>query len=532
MPDLDRPASARPPSGAGPEATVDPPCLESALPPRLPAWAEGLEIAAEELEEEVLVFDPRRQLAFRLDGPTALVFRACGAREEVAAVCRALGGRGRCGGEALLLAALEELHRRGLVRAAPLLASTRRSVLGHLARGAVALPAILSVAVPSPAAAMSHSLAWSPSLASAASDDREEKRWTEQYDPIHENPFRDTLVHPVSTFSVDVDTASYSNVRRFLRLHELPPRDAVRSEEIVNYFSYDGYPQPSGGEPLALWSGLAACPWKSEHQLLHLGLRARQPEAGQPSNLVFLIDVSGSMFAPDKLALLKSSLRLLIDRLTGLDRVALVAYAGASGLVLPSTPGDEKEAILEALDALQAGGSTAGGAGIELAYSVARRHFIPGGVNRVLLATDGDFNVGVTSRGELGRLIEERGKEGVYLTILGFGTGNLKAATLEQLAQRGDGQFAYIDSLAEAQKVLVEGAGGALVTVAKDVKIQVEFNPVEVAAYRLIGYENRLLDREDFLDDGRDAGDVGAGHTVTALFELIPQDGGASRTRP
>jgi len=346
---------------------------------------------------------------------------------------------------------------------------------------------------------------------------------TEAYARIHDNAFLAVARNPLSTFSIDVDTASYANVRRFLNAGQLPPPDAVRIEELINYFRFD-YPSPQGNAPFSVTTSVAACPWKPAHRLVHVGLQARRldDDAVPPRNLVFLLDVSGSMNEPAKLPLLKDSMGLLVDQLNGNDRIAIVVYAGAAGLVLPSTPGDRKGEILSALDALQAGGSTAGGAGIELAYAVARDAFIEGGVNRVILATDGDFNVGVTSAGGLERLIEEKRKSGVFLSVLGFGMGNYKDSTMEMLADKGNGNYSYIDTLAEGRKVLVTEAGSTLVTVAKDVKIQIEFNPKTVAAYRLIGYENRVLAAEDFNDDRKDAGDIGAGHTVTALYEIVP----------
>ncbi|HET6898696.1 MAG TPA: von Willebrand factor type A domain-containing protein [Vicinamibacteria bacterium] len=346
---------------------------------------------------------------------------------------------------------------------------------------------------------------------------------TEAYDHIRDNAFVLVVQDPRSTFSVDVDTASYSNVRRFLRDGQLPPKDAVRVEELINYFPYD-YEPPTGAVPFAVHMETAACPWKPAHRLVRIGLKGREvPRAERPqSNLVFLIDISGSMAAPNKLPLVKAALRMLVAELRPEDRVAIVVYAGAEGLALPSTPAADKAAILSAIESLSPGGTTHGSAGIRLAYETAAAHFIEGGVNRVILATDGDFNVGVTSAGELVRLIEARRKSGVFLTALGFGMGNLKDATLEKLADHGNGNYAYIDSLAEARKVFVEQVGGTLVTIAKDVKLQVEFNPAKVKAFRLVGYENRVLAHQDFNDDTRDAGDIGAGHTVTALYEIVP----------
>jgi Ca-activated chloride channel family protein len=346
---------------------------------------------------------------------------------------------------------------------------------------------------------------------------------TEEYGHKDENPFLAVTAHALSTFSIDVDRASYSNVRRFLLGGQAPPADAVRIEELVNYFPYD-YAEPVGDDPVAIHAELANAPWKRGHQLLRIGLQAKRIDvAGLPaSNLVFLIDVSGSMNEPNKLPLVKSALTLLVNTLRPQDRVAIVVYAGSAGLVLPSTPGDQKSRILQAIDSLEAGGSTAGGAGIKRAYDEAVTSFIRGGNNRVILATDGDFNVGVSSDGELIRLIEDRRRTGVFLTVLGFGMGNLKDSKMEQLADHGNGNYAYIDNALEAKKTLVHEMGGTLYTVAKDVKIQVEFNPAVVQAYRLLGYENRLLADEDFNDDAKDAGEMGSGHSVTALYEIIP----------
>ena len=345
------------------------------------------------------------------------------------------------------------------------------------------------------------------------------------YGHIVENPFREVTEHPLSTFSIDVDTASYAIVRNFLNRGQLPPRDAVRIEEMINYFSYD-YAPPTDEAPFSVHTEIAECPWNAEHRLARIGLKGKEINEDEraPSNLVFLLDVSGSMSPANKLPLLVQSLRLLTHRLSETDRVAIVVYAGASGLVLPSTVcnNEGKGTVLASLDRLGAGGSTNGGAGIELAYRVASENFIKGGTNRVILATDGDFNVGVTNRGDLVRLIEEKAKSGVFLTVLGFGMGNLKDSNLEQLADKGNGNYAYIDTFDEARKVFVNQLAGTLVTIAKDVKIQVEFNPTQVSAYRLVGYENRILRKEDFNDDQKDAGDIGAGHTVTALYELVP----------
>jgi Ca-activated chloride channel homolog len=346
---------------------------------------------------------------------------------------------------------------------------------------------------------------------------------TESYAAIVDNPFLAARANPLSTFSVDVDRAAYANVRRFVTSGQRPPKDAVRIEELVNYFPY-AYPEPGAEHPVSVTTDVTRAPWHREHLLLRVGLRARSVDmrAAPPSNLVFLLDVSGSMQSPQKLPLVKQSLRLLVDQLREDDRVAMVVYAGSAGLVLESTTGDRKREIMEAIDRLEAGGSTAGGAGIRLAYDVAARHHIAEGNNRVILATDGDFNVGASSDAEMIRLIEEKRKQGTFLTVLGFGMGNIKDSKLEQIADKGNGNYAYIDNLLEARKVLVTEMGGTLLTVAKDVKLQLEFNPARVAAYRLIGYENRLLAAEDFADDTKDAGEMGAGHTVTALYELIP----------
>jgi Ca-activated chloride channel family protein len=346
---------------------------------------------------------------------------------------------------------------------------------------------------------------------------------TEAYDKIDDNQWTEVGRKPLSTFSIDVDTASYANVRRFLNQGQLPPKDAVRIEELINYFTYS-YPEPRDGKPFAVTTAIGECPWNSKHRLALVGLQARRLDTAStpPRNLVFLVDVSGSMMTPQKLPLVKASLAMLAPNLTHKDRVAIVVYAGAAGLVLPSTAGSDTQSIVEALARLQAGGSTNGAQGLLLAYEVAQEHFIQGGVNRVVLATDGDFNVGVTNQGDLIRLIEEQREKGVTLSVLGFGMGNIKDSTMEKLADKGNGNYAYIDSLAEAQKVLVEQAGGTLVMVAKDVKVQVEFNPRTIAAYRLIGYENRILQDQDFNNDRKDAGDMGAGHSVTALYELVP----------
>lgn len=345
----------------------------------------------------------------------------------------------------------------------------------------------------------------------------------EDYNLITDNPFFLAKTQPLSTFAIDVDTAAYSNVRRFLNDGMLPPADAVRIEEMVNYFNYD-YPQPTDDKPFSITTELSEAPWQPKHKLVRIGIQGREmkSETLPPSNLVFLFDVSGSMNEPNKLPLLKSAFRLLVNELRPEDKVAIAVYAGSSGLVLPATPGSDKDTILAALDSLEAGGSTAGGEGIELAYKEAVNNLVEGGNNRIILATDGDFNVGLSSDAELVRLIETKRDQGVFLTVLGFGSGNLKDSKMEQLANKGNGNYAYIDSILEAKKVLVTEMGATLLTLAKDVKIQVEFNPSQVQAYRLIGYENRLLAAQDFNDDTKDAGELGAGHSVTALYEIVP----------
>jgi len=345
----------------------------------------------------------------------------------------------------------------------------------------------------------------------------------EDYASIAENAFDVVADSPLSTFAVDVDTASYSNVRRFLRDGSLPPNGAVRIEEMINYFDYD-YEQPTGSDPFSVQTEVSDCPWAQGNKLVHIGLQGKSIDPGEmPSrNLVFLLDVSGSMNSPDKLPLLKAAFKLMVGQLGQDDRVSIVVYAGASGMVLPPTAGSDRGQILAAFDQLEAGGSTNGADGIELAYALARDSFIEGGMNRVILATDGDFNVGVTDQDALTKLIEQERESGVYLSVFGFGTGNLKDSTMEMLADKGNGNYGYIDTLAEARKLLVEQVGGTLVTIAKDVKVQVEFNPAKVASYRLLGYENRLMAAEDFDDDTKDAGEIGAGHTVTALYEVVP----------
>lgn len=346
---------------------------------------------------------------------------------------------------------------------------------------------------------------------------------TEEYDNITENEFKEAISNPLSTFSIDVDNASYSNVRRFLNMSQMPVADAVRIEEMVNYFTYD-YEDPQGDVPFTVYTEMSDCPWNDEARLVHIGLQGKKVdyEDLNPSNLVFLLDVSGSMNHATKLPLVKESLMKLVDELDAQDRVAIAVYAGAAGLVLPSTPASNKSAIKDALKNLSAGGSTAGGAGIRLAYKVAQENFIEDGNNRIILVTDGDFNVGASSDAELVKLIEEKRKSDVFLTVCGFGMGNYKDSKMEKLADKGNGNYFYIDSEKEAEKVFVKEMRATLFTIAKDVKIQVEFNPARVASYRLVGYENRLLNKEDFDDDTKDAGELGAGHTVTAMYEIIP----------
>jgi Ca-activated chloride channel homolog len=346
---------------------------------------------------------------------------------------------------------------------------------------------------------------------------------SESYAKIDENGFKLVQTNPLSTFSADVDRASYSNIRRFINNGQKPPVDAVRIEEMVNYFHYN-YPEPKSGHPIEIYSEISVCPWQSKHKLLHIGMQGKKiaDESLPPSNLVFLLDVSGSMSSSNKLPLLKDALKLLTNNLRENDRVAIVVYAGAAGLVLPSTFGYHKEKIIEALDKLTSGGSTAGGAGIKLAYKIAKENYVHNGNNRVILATDGDFNVGASSDADMEKLVEERRNDGIFLTCLGFGMGNYKDSKMETLADKGNGNYAYIDNIDEAKKTLVTEFGGTMYTIAKDVKLQVEFNPAKVKAYRLVGYENRMLNDEDFNDDTKDAGEMGAGHTVTALYEIIP----------
>ena len=346
---------------------------------------------------------------------------------------------------------------------------------------------------------------------------------TASYAAIEENKFRGVIDFPLSTFSVDVDTASYANIRRFLNGSQLPPADAVRVEELINYFKYD-YPAPKGDAPVSITTEVAACPWNPKHKLALIGLRAKPIEQRNtpPRNLTFLLDVSGSMMPPNRLPLVKTAMQMLVDTLRPQDRVAIVTYAGNSGLALKPTHGDKKATINAAIEQLHAGGSTNGASGIQLAYDLASENFVKDGVNRVILATDGDFNVGITSQSELTRLIESKRQSGIFLSVLGVGETNLKDSTMEMLADKGNGNYSYLDSLQEARRVLIAEAGSTFVTVAKDVKLQIEFNPRFAAAYRLVGYENRMLRKEDFNNDRKDAGEMGAGHTVTALYEIVP----------
>ncbi|HEX4998048.1 MAG TPA: von Willebrand factor type A domain-containing protein [Terriglobia bacterium] len=357
-----------------------------------------------------------------------------------------------------------------------------------------------------------------------AADTRNAERLSgDVYDRIIDNAFVSVSQEPLATFSTDVDTASYANVRRFLNQNQIPPRNAVRIEELINYFRYN-YPQPGTGHPIAASIEAATAPWDTEHRLVRIGLKAKEIQRERkPTNLVFLIDVSGSMNSPDKLPLLKAGLRMLAAQLTENDTVTIVTYAGTTGVALPPTNGENREVITGVIDGLNAEGSTNGASGIQMAYAAATSKFIKGGVNRVILATDGDFNVGITNTDELVRMIEDKAKSGVFLSVLGLGSGNLNDSMMEKLADHGNGQYSYIDSMDEARKVLVDEVNGTLVTVAKDVKVQVEFNPALVSAYRLIGYENRALAAADFANDAKDAGDMGAGHTVTALFEVVPR---------
>lgn len=346
---------------------------------------------------------------------------------------------------------------------------------------------------------------------------------TEEYSKIVENEFLNAFTNPLSTFSIDVDAASYSNARRFIQGGQLPPKDAVRVEEFINYFDYD-YSQPKDEKPFSVFTELGTCPWNEENYLLHIGIKGKEIsiEDRDPCTLVFLLDVSGSMQPENKLPLLKKAFKILVSNLKADDKISIVVYAGSAGLVLPVTKGNQKDKIISALENLHAGGSTAGGAGIQLAYKIAKENFVEGGNNRIILATDGDFNVGVSNTSELVEMIEKKRDEGIYLTLLGFGMGNYKDGRLEELADKGNGNYFYIDNILEAKKVFDHDLMGTLFAIAKDVKIQIEFNPAKVKSYRLIGYENRLLKKEDFDDDTKDAGELGAGHTVTALYEIEP----------
>ncbi|MDP4094943.1 MAG: VWA domain-containing protein [Bacillota bacterium] len=351
---------------------------------------------------------------------------------------------------------------------------------------------------------------------------------SEEYKSVAENNYYNPVDSPLSTFSIDVDTASYSNVRRFLSDGQLPPTDAVRIEELVNYFTYD-YPQPTGNAPFSITTEVSKCPWNNEHYVALVGIQGKTMDLNKApsSNLVFLLDVSGSMDEPNKLPLIKKSMDMLVDQLRDNDRISIVIYSGSAEIVLDSVPGDKKAKIRKVIDSLQAGGSTAGGEGIQLAYNLAQKNFIKEGNNRVILCTDGDFNVGISSDEELSKLIESRRDQGIYLSVMGFGTGNYKDSKMETLADKGNGNYAYIDTLLEANKVMANQISGTLFTIAKDVKVQIEFNPTKVKEYRLIGYENRILNKEDFKDDSKDAGELGAGHTVTALYEIVPTTAGA-----
>lgn len=354
---------------------------------------------------------------------------------------------------------------------------------------------------------------------------------TEEYNSIKENSYKSTVSDPLSTFSIDVDTACYTNLRRMINDsfeygYDLNiPQDYIRIEEILNYFSYD-YPQPNEGEPFSVTTEIADCPWNDETKLMRIGLHSKDIDLSErpPMNLVFLIDVSGSMFSEEKLPLVQKSFSMLTENLTAKDRVSIVTYAGSDSVVIDGADGNDKQAVLDAIASLEAGGSTAGADGIKTAYKIAKKHFIDGGNNRIILATDGDLNVGISSESELTKLVEEKRETGVYLSVLGFGTGNYKDNKMEALADNGNGNYSYIDSEREAKRVLVEEMSGTLFTAAKDVKIQVEFNPAYIKGYRLVGYENRALANEDFEDDTKDSGEIGAGHSVTALYELVFND--------
>ncbi len=404
---------------------------------------------------------------------------------------------------------------------APTKTTTSSVPPGSTKETGVALAAIS----PSPAPAMGLSVSGQSSPQSAAGLPAARQNFnTEEYQRLVDNPFLEVIGNAQTTFSIDVDTASYANVRRFLlQEYRLPDPDAVRIEELINYFTYN-YAPPTDGSPFSASFALAKAPWDASHVLLRVAVRARDVETANlpPSNLVFLVDTSGSMDEPNKLPLVQQTLRMIVRNLRDRDSVAIVTYSGSAGLALAPTSGTHKSAILAAIDAMAAGGSTAGGEGIQLAYATAAEHFVPSGNNRIILATDGDFNVGVSSTAALERLVEDKRKSGIYLSIFGYGMGNLKDSRLESLADKGNGSYAYIDSMLEANKVANKELWGSLATVAKDVKIQIEFNPAFVRSYRLIGYENRLLAKEDFANDLKDAGELGAGQSVTALYELVP----------
>ncbi|MDA3929483.1 MAG: von Willebrand factor type A domain-containing protein [Prolixibacteraceae bacterium] len=346
---------------------------------------------------------------------------------------------------------------------------------------------------------------------------------TEDYSTIHESGFKNTITDPLSTFSIDVDNASYTNIRRFINMGQLPPKDAIRVEEMINYFDYS-YSQPINNDPISITTEYSVCPWNSNHQLVLVGMQGKKIETDDlpPSNLIFLIDVSGSMSAANKLPLIQSSLKMLTNNLRPQDKVAIVVYAGAAGVVLESTPGSNKKKITEAINNLKAGGSTAGGEGLTLAYKIASENFLDDGNNRIIVTTDGDFNVGQSSDSQMERLVEKQRNNNIFLTVLGFGMGNYKDNKLETIANNGNGNFAYIDNSQEAHKVFIKEFGGTLFTIAKDVKFQLEFNPKFVKEYRLVGYENRALNNEDFKNDKKDAGELGSGQQVTALYEIIP----------
>ena len=499
-------------------------CLEKIE--TLPALRRDL--IAEPLGEELLVWDPRRRLVHHLDRVAALVFRGCREGGALSAVEEALlaAAGSPAAARSLLQATLALLAERhlleeppsGLVDLMPSWQASRRSFLGGAGKAALALPVLSSIFVPGAAAAVSVVGGVPPVVESLAGSSGDRYAYRE------DQPFRLTSLNPHATFGADVDTASYANVRRFISGGQLPPADAVRIEELVNSFRYADPEPPAGAmPPFAVHAELAPCPWQPRHRLLRLGLQSRRMDVAElpPRRLVFLLDTSGSMSSPDKLPLVRRAMWLLAETLRPVDQVAIVAYAGSAGQVLGPTSGDQFARIVDAMDHLEAGGSTAGAAGILLAYRLAEGMRAPGVTPRVLLATDGDFNVGTTNMTELVRLIEQQREKGIQLSVLGFGSGNLNDATMEMLADRGDGNYSYIDSLEEARRVLVEEGGATLHLLARDLKLQVEWNPSEVAAWRLLGYENRMLATEDFANDKKDGGELGAGHHVTALFELV-----------